>query len=58
MRKFFNGLNLFLGFSNLLFALSYTVYGIGYGFTEIMSLKLLLHLLLSMCMFEMYKKRR
>lgn len=58
MRKFFNGLILFLGFSNLFFVLFYTVYGLRCGFTEIISLRVLLNLLLSMCMFEMYEKRK
>lgn len=58
MRKFFNGLNLFLGFSNLFIVLFYTIYGVGYGFTEIISLRILLNLFLSMCMFEMYEKRK
>lgn len=58
MRKFFNGLNLFLGFANLFIALFYTVYGLRYGFTEIISLRVLLNLLLSMVMFEMYEKRK
>ena len=56
MRKFFNGLTLFLGFSNLFFVVFYAVYGIRYGFTEIISLRILLSLALSMCMFEIYEK--
>lgn len=58
MRKFFNGLILFLGFFDLFMALFYIVYGIGYGFTEVISLRVLLNLFLSMSMFEIYEKRK